>query len=161
MKNHKPLSSKNLPKSDENHQLIEDWIGNAKPALSPVVAELDKLIRMQLDDPRYAIKWGKAYYCSPDRGWCIELVAYDVSANIIFPNGSNLKTPPEFGDDSRYVKIKGLEELESSQIQEWIKQLCHTSGWAWKMSPKKAIESDAFSATPFGVCSEYAAHGGL
>ena len=131
MKDHKPLSSKNPPKPVESHQLIQDWIANAKPALNPIVTELDKLIRQQLDDPRYAIKWGKAYYGSPNRGWCIELVAYDVSVNLVFLNGNRLNTPPELGDQTRYVKIKSLEELKTSQIREWIKQSCDMPGWAW------------------------------
>jgi len=131
MKNHKPLSSKKPPEPDEDHQLIEDWIANTKPALNPIVTELDKQIRKQLDYPRYAIKWGKAYFGCPDHGWCIELVAYDVSVNIVFLNGSRLNSPPELGDETRYVKIKGVNELDSSQIHTWIKQSCNMSGWSW------------------------------
>src|SRR5690606_40909483 len=66
---------------------------------------------------RYAIKWGKAYYGTPDYGWCIELVAYDISVNLVFLNGSQLSQPPELGDESRYVKIKSLEELQSAQLR--------------------------------------------
>lgn len=131
MKNHKPLSSKKPPKPDQNHELIDDWIANAKPALNPIVLALDKLIRAHLKNPHYAIKWGKAYYGTPNHGWCIELVAYDVSVNIVFLNGSQLENPPELGDETRYVKIKSFEELQSTQIQEWIKQSCKISGWAW------------------------------
>lgn len=131
MKTHKPLSSKKPPAPEKSHQLIEDWIAEAKPTLKPVLRELDKQICRLLDEPRYAIKWGKAYYGSATRGWCIELVAYDVSVNIVFLNGDRLAAPPELGDETRYVKIKNREELESSQLQEWIKQSCSMSGWAW------------------------------
>lgn len=130
-KNPKPLSSKFPPQPNDDHGLIEDWIADARPSLNGIVTKLDKMIRKQLTDPRYAIKWGKAYYGSPDRGWCIELVAYDVSVNIVFLNGSRLNAPPELGDEARYVKVKDLKELESSQIQEWIEQSCRMSGWAW------------------------------
>ncbi len=131
MKNHKPLSSKKPPAPDENHGLIETWIANTKPALNPIVSELDRLIRDNLSNPRYAIKWGKAYYGTPDCGWCIELVAYDISVNLVFLNGSKLSQPPELGDESRYVKIKSLEELQSAQLQWWIKEACSLPGWAW------------------------------
>ena len=131
MKNIKPLSTKKPPAPDENHELIEKWVANAKPALNPVVSELDKLIRQQLKDPRYAIKWGKAYYGSIKFGWCIELVAYDVSVNVVFLNGSQLDKPPELGDETRYVKIRNLEEVQSAQVLEWIEQSCQMSGWAW------------------------------
>lgn len=68
MKNIKPLSAKKPPAPEESHEFIEAWIANAKPALNPIVSELDELIRQQFKDPRYAIKWGKAYYGSPPSG---------------------------------------------------------------------------------------------
>lgn len=131
MKNQKPLSSKKPPEPSEDHQLIEEWIANTKPALNPVVSELDKLILKELKNPRHATKWGKAYYGSTQLGWCIELVSYDVSVNVVFLNGSQLNEPPELGDRTRYVKIKNLEEAKSDQVLEWIKQSCQISGWAW------------------------------
>lgn len=131
MKNPKPLSSKNPPEPNESHKLIEEWIGNAKPALNPIVSELDRIILQEIKSPRYAIKWGKAYYGSAKFGWCIELVAYDVSVNVVFLNGSLLKEPPELGGETRYVKIKNLEESRSHQVFEWIKQSCRMPGWAW------------------------------
>lgn len=114
MKGRKPLSSKKPPAPDENHQIIKDWIANTKPALNAAVSELDKSIRQELKEPRYAIKWGKAYYGSTQFGWCIELVAYDVSVNIVFLNGSQLDKPPELGDETRYVKIRNLDEAKSA-----------------------------------------------
>ncbi len=131
MKEHKPLSSKKPPAPEENHGLIKDWIANVRPTLNPIVSDLDKLIRAQLVDPRYSIKWGKAYYGSSKWGWCIELVAYDVSVNIVFLNGQLLENPPALGGQTRYIKIKGIEELQSSKIHAWIKQSCNMSGWAW------------------------------
>jgi len=131
MKNRKPLSTKKPPVPNDSHELIKEWIANVKPALNPIVSEVDKLIREQLKDPKYAIKWGKAYYGSPEMGWCIELVAYNVSVNIVFINGEQLDNPPEQGDETRYVKIKDLEDVRSSQVQDWIKQSCQTPGWAW------------------------------
>ncbi len=131
MKNHKPLSSKKPPEPSEDHKLIMEWVADAKPSLNSVVKKLDSMIRKQISDPRYAIKWGKAYYGSPKHGWCIEVVAYDVSVNIVFLNGSKLKQPPELGDETRYVKINALEELDSSQLQDWIKESCNKEGWAW------------------------------
>lgn len=131
MKTLKPLSSKKPPTPDENHQLIDDWIADARPAVNPILKELDKQICRQLENPRYAIKWGKAYYGSPGRGWCIEVAAYDISANIVFLNGSQLDSPPELGDETRYVKIRKREELEGAQLLEWIRQSCSMPGWAW------------------------------
>ncbi len=58
MKEQKPLSSKKPPKPPKpnvNHQIIEEWIANAKPALNPIVSELDNLILQELKNPRFAI----------------------------------------------------------------------------------------------------------
>lgn len=131
MKNHKPLSSKKPPAPVEDHGLIEAWIADAKPALNSIVSELDKSIRRKLRHPRYAIKWGKAYYGSTELGWCIELVAYDVSVNVVFLNGSQLDDPPELGDETRYVKIRDLKEARSARVLEWIEQSSRIPGWSW------------------------------
>lgn len=131
MKTHKPLSTKKPPAPEEDHQLIEDWIADARPAVNPILKALDKQIGSELKNPRYAIKWGKAYYGSPGRGWCIEVAAYDISANIVFLNGNRLDPPPELGDETRYVKIRKPEELESSRLREWIRQSCSNPGWDW------------------------------
>lgn len=131
MKSHKPLSSKKPPQPTEDYELISNWIADAKPSLNPILKEVDKLIRGQIKDPRYAIKWGKAYYGSPAHGWVIEVVAYDVSVNVVFLNGRKLTSPPELGDETRYVKISEISELETAQLQEWITQSCNTAGWAW------------------------------
>jgi len=131
MKNQKPLSSKKPPEPDEDHRPIEEWIADVKPSLNPIVSELDKVILKELKNPRYAVKWGKAYYGSAKFGWCIELVAYDVSVNIVFLNGSQLSQPPKLGGETRYVKIRDIEEAKSSQVFEWIKQSCQMLGWSW------------------------------
>lgn len=131
MKDVNPSSTKKPPVPAEDHERIEEWIANAKPALHPIVAELDRLVRQQLDEPRYAIKWGKAYYGSPRFGWCVELVAYHVSVNIVFLNGNQLDKPPELGGETRYIKIRAVEEVQSPRVLEWIKQSCRMPGWAW------------------------------
>src|SRR3546814_10133714 len=59
------------------------------PDLQPVVERIDKLIRDTHDDLQYAIKWKKAYYGLPEQGWIIELVAYDVSVNVVFHGGDD------------------------------------------------------------------------
>lgn len=40
----------------------------------------------------YAVKWEKAYYGLPGLGWIIEMVAYDVSGNVVFLDGADFDT---------------------------------------------------------------------
>lgn len=129
MKDIKPLSSKKPPAPDTDHAIIEAWIAKAMPGLQPILAVLDKQIRQELKPCEYAIKWGKAFYGNAKLGWCIELVAYDISVNVVFLNGSRLRKPPELGGETRYVKVRSLEEAQAAEVQDWIKQSCSLPGW--------------------------------
>src|SRR3546814_5647035 len=97
---------------------ISDWSSDV------CSSDLDKLIRDTHDDLQYAIKWKKAYYGLPEQGWIIELVAYDVSVNVVFHGGADFDSPPPLGDTgrSRYIKLKSLEEAEQPDLEAWNAQ---------------------------------------
>lgn len=100
------------------------------PDLNPLVKQLDATIREAIPGLHYAIKWKKAYYGLPDLGWIIEMVAYDVSVNVVFHGGAELDNPPSLGDGrSRYVKLKTLEEAQDPQIRAWVEQAGRIPGW--------------------------------
>jgi hypothetical protein len=130
-KERKPVSTRNPPEPSESHAEIEDWMRRVMPDLHPIVTQLDDSIRETIPGLRYAIKWKKAYYGLPDVGWIIEMVAYDVSVNVIFFGGADFDTPPPLGstDRSRYVKVKTLEEAQAPEMQRWIEQAQHVPGW--------------------------------
>jgi hypothetical protein len=132
-KSRKPNSSRKAPEPSESHADIEEWMGRVMPDLHPIVERLDGTIRETIPGLRYAIKWKKAYYGLPDVGWMLELVAYDVSVNVVFFGGADFDAPPPLGttDRSRYVKVKTLEEAEGPEMQAWIEQARHVPGWAW------------------------------
>ena len=132
-KSRKPNASRKAPEPSESHADIEDWIRRVMPDLHPIVERLDGTIRETIPGLRYAIKWKKAYYGLPDVGWMLELVAYDVSVNVVFFGGADFDAPPPLGttDRSRYVKVKSLEEAEGPEMQAWIEQARHVPGWAW------------------------------
>jgi hypothetical protein len=115
----------------ESHAEIDDWIQRVMPDLHPIVARLDESIRETIPGLRYAIKWKKAYYGLQELGWIIELVAYDVSVNVVFFGGADFDAPPPLGttDRSRYVKLTSLEDAQGSDIQEWIEQAGRVPGW--------------------------------
>jgi hypothetical protein len=101
------------------------------PDLQPIVSRLDEMTRETLSDLRYAIKWKKAYYGVPDRGWVIELVAYDVSVNVVFLGGADFDSPPPLGesDRSRYIKLKSMDGLEDADLETWIENAGRVAGW--------------------------------
>jgi len=127
----KPNSTRKPPEASESHAEIDDWIRRVMPDLHPIVAHVDATIRETLPDLRYAIKWKKAYYGLPDLGWIIEMVAYDVSVNVVFFGGADFDAPPPLGDTdrSRYVKLRILEEAQAPEMRRWIEQAGRVPGW--------------------------------
>ena len=124
-------SKRKPPEPSESHAEIEQWMARAMPELQPIVKSIDEAIRKAMPKAHFAIKWKKVYYGLPDKGWVIELVAYDVSVNVVFLGGADFDTPPPLGegDKSRYVKVKSLEEAETKEMKEWIEQAATVEGW--------------------------------
>lgn len=131
MDKRKGTSTRKPPEPSDSHAEIDDWMTRIMPDLQPIVARLDELIRDELPDARYAIKWKKAYYGLPDRGWLIELVAYDVSVNVVFLGGADFGSPPPLGDSdrSRYIKVKSLDEIDEEELRGWIRNAGQVDGW--------------------------------
>ena len=127
----KPGTTRKAPDPSDSHAEIEQWMRSVMPDLQPIVHSLDELIRATIPGLQYAIKWKKAYYGLPDQGWIIELVAYDVSVNVVFHGGADFDSPPPLGDTdrSRYVKLTGLDEAQRRQMQTWVEQAATIPGW--------------------------------
>lgn len=129
-KQRKSNTSRKPPVPSDSHAEIADWMRRVMPDLQPIVKHLDELIRETLPDPQFAVKWRKAYYGLPEPGWVIEMVAYDVSVNVVFRGGAEFDRPPPLGDgQSRYVKVRSLEEAQDPEIREWVEQARSASGW--------------------------------
>jgi hypothetical protein len=128
----KPNSARTPPVASDSHAEIEDWLGGSvMPRLHPIVQRLDELIREALPGLQYAVKWKKAYYGLPDLGWIIEMVAYDVSVNVVFLGGADFDPPPPLGttDRSRYVKLTTLAEAQGPEMRKWIEEAGRVPGW--------------------------------
>ena len=127
----KPITSKKAPTALDSHAVIEDWIRGTMPDLHPIVKQLDELICKTIPGLQYAVKWKKAYYGLPELGWIIEMVAYDVSVNVVFFGGADFDPAPPHGTvgQSRYVKLKTIEEVQEPLMHKWIEQARHVDGW--------------------------------
>lgn len=130
-KKRKGTSTRKPPEPSGRHDEIDDWMRRIMPDLQPIVMRVDELIRDELSDAQYAIKWKKAFYGLPDRGWLVELVAYDVSVNVVFLGGADFDSPPPMGDSdrSRYIKIRSLDEVDEQELRTWIRNAGQVDGW--------------------------------
>ena len=127
----KASSTRKPPEPSESHAEIDDWMRRVMPDLNPIVTRLDELIRETHSDLQFAVKWKKAYYGLPDVGWMMEMVAYDVSVNVVFFGGADFDTPPPLGDAdrSRYIKLKTMDEVDQPELMSWIEQAGRVPGW--------------------------------
>lgn len=123
-------SSRKPPEPAEDRSVIDDWMARLVPDLQPIVARVDELITEAHPEIQHALKWKKAYYGLPDRGWIIELVSYDVSVNVVFLGGAEFDpTPPDGSGSSRYVKLRSLEDADAPELRDWIEQAASVEGW--------------------------------
>jgi hypothetical protein len=127
----KTRAAKKAPEATESHAAIEDWMRRVMPDLHPIVKRLDELICKTIPGLQYAVKWKRPYYGLPQQGWIIEMVAYDVSVNVVFFGGADFDPPPPLGTlgRSRYVKVKTLEETQEPLMRKWIEEAVRVRGW--------------------------------
>jgi hypothetical protein len=127
----KTRAARKPPEATDSHAAIEDRIRRVMPDLHPIVARVDELICKTIPGLQYAVKWKQAYYGLPQQGWIIEMVAYDVSVNVVFFGGAEFDPPPPLGNRgrSRYVKLKTLEEAQGPLMHKWIEQARRVPGW--------------------------------
>ena len=130
-KQRKALSTKKPPVLSNEYKVIEDWMANRiMPGIQPLTIKIDSLIHDSIPNLQYAIKWGNAYYGTRELGWLIEVAAYDVSVNIVFLNGAAFDPQPTLGTgETRYLKFRTIEELNSHPIIDFIKQAGRLDGW--------------------------------
>ena len=124
-------TGRKAPVPTDSHAEIEDWIRRVMPDLHPIVQRLDELIRETIPGLQYALKWRKAYYGLAELGWIIEMVAYDVSVNVVFFGGAEFDPLPPLGtiERTRYVKLKTVDEAQQPLMRKWIEQAGRVRGW--------------------------------
>ena len=126
----KANSSRKPPEPAADHSEVDEWMKRLMPDLQPIVEYLDKAIRKAYPKAQFAVKWKKAHYGLPDKGWILEVVSYDVSVNVLFYAGAEFDPPPPLGEGrARFVKLKSVEEAKAKDVASWIKQAGTVAGW--------------------------------
>lgn len=125
----KAKTARKPPEPADGHAVIQEWMQDVMPRLQPIVKRVDAMVRKAIPGLQYAVKWKKAFYGTPERGWIIEMVAYDVSVNVVFFGGAKLDPPPPLGEGSRYVKLGSVEDADTPEMRKWLKQARDVPGW--------------------------------
>lgn len=131
-KQRKPLSTKIPPIPSVDHDIIMNWMKNeTMPAMQVLVKRVDELIVEEIPNLHYSIKWGNAFYGTPELGWLIEVGAFAKSMNIVFLNGAKYERQPPLGTDAqtRYIKVKSIDEINNPLVINLIEQARKTEGW--------------------------------
>jgi len=93
-KQRKPLSTKKPPVPSNDHQIIKDWMKQRiMPGIQPLIVKIDRLIHDS------------------------------IPGLIVFLNGAAFDPEPPLGTggESRYIKLKTTEELDSQPVINFIK----------------------------------------
>ena len=131
-KQRKPLSTKKPPIPSLDHNVIMNWMRDeTMPAMQALVKRVDELIVQKIPNLHYSIKWGNAFYGTPESGWLIEVGAFAKSMNIVFLNGANFQRPPPLGTDiqTRYIKVTSVDEINDPVVNDLIEQAGKIEGW--------------------------------
>ena len=92
-----------------------------------------QLASRTLPNLQRSVKWGMAYYGVGD-GWCFSCGAYGEVMKVMFINGATLLdpvppvTPVGMGKATRGVELTSLDQLDSAQLAEWMRQVAAHPG---------------------------------
>ena len=93
---------------------------------------IDALAVKTLPGLQRSVKWGMSYYGVGD-GWCFSCGGFAGHVKLMFVNGAALVpvppvTPVAMGKSTRGVELESVDDLDESQIAEWMKQVTAVPG---------------------------------
>ncbi|TFG07616.1 DUF1801 domain-containing protein [Candidatus Thorarchaeota archaeon] len=93
---------------------------------------LDALIVRTVPEVRKAVRWNSPFYGIEGQGWFLNFHCFTKYVKVAFFNGKLLlPLPPGESkhDEVRYLDIYENEQLDETQLADWVKQASQLSGW--------------------------------
>ena len=94
---------------------------------------LDALITRNVPNVRKAVKWNSPFYGIEDQGWFLSFHVFTRYVKVTFFRGTSLRPVPPGGTpqsrEARWIDIHEGEELDETQIANWLKQAAAIPGW--------------------------------
>jgi hypothetical protein len=92
---------------------------------------LDALIVGNVPGVRKAVKWNSPFYGIEGQGWFLSFHVFTRFVKVTFFRGTSLTPVPPGGTakEARWIDIHE-NDLDTAQIEDWIKQAARLPGWA-------------------------------
>jgi hypothetical protein len=92
---------------------------------------LDALIERAVPGVAKAVKWNSPFYGVEGQGWFLSLHCFTRYVKVAFFRGADLRpTPPGSSKrpDTRYLDIHEHDEIDETQLTDWVKQASRLPG---------------------------------
>lgn len=109
---------------------VQDYI-KAMPAWKRDIGRrLDALVAREVPGVRKAVKWNSPFYGLEGKGWFVSFHVFTRYVKVTFFMGTRLRPAPPggTGKDARWIDIHE-DDLDESQMSEWIRQAAALPGW--------------------------------
>jgi hypothetical protein len=93
---------------------------------------LDALIVRSVPNVRKAVKWNTPFYGIEGQGWFLGFHTFTQYVKVAFFRGTSLRPVPPGASkskDTRYIDIHEGDELDETQMANWVKQAAALPGF--------------------------------
>ena len=120
-------------RSDDDHQpyAVAAFIDALPGWKHDVANRIDQIIDREVPHARRGVKWHAPFYGVEGQGWFASISPLSKALKLTFTRGTSLDPRPPGGkrDDSRWLDLGSLEELDEEQIASWVRQAAKLPGW--------------------------------
>lgn len=120
-----------IPKGDGDAP-VQAYIAAMPGWKQAVGKQLDALITKTVPRVNKAVRWNSPFYGIEAQGWFLSFHCFTKYIKVTFFNGGSLTPPPPVEskhEEVRYFHIHEGDELNETQLANWIRQASALPGW--------------------------------
>jgi hypothetical protein len=120
-----------IPKADGDAP-VHAYIAAMPGWKRDVGLHLDDLIVRTVPDVQKAMKWNSPFYGIDGKGWFLSFHCFTKYVKVTFFRGTSLHPLPpgeSKTENTRYLDIREVDELDQELLASWIKQASDLPGW--------------------------------
>lgn len=119
-----------IPKGDGDEP-VQAYIAAMPGWKSDLGRRLDALVVRTVPDVRKAVKWNSPFYGLEGQGWFFSFHCFTRYVKLTFFRGASLEPIPPGASkhpQTRYFDIHKHDELDESQLADWVRQASQLPG---------------------------------